>query len=93
MIIFEVNFLLIYKNIDEFGIVCKKKRVFYKKITIILFGPFFFFFLFLFFCLFFFVVVFFFPSTKCQSWGCGLYGGAAFTPANTVFVLHNEIEF
>ena len=26
MIIFEVNFLLIYKNIDEFGIVCKKKK-------------------------------------------------------------------
>ena len=77
MIIFEVNFLLIYKNIDEFGIVCKKKRVFYKKITIILFGPFFF-------SLFFFLVFFFFSSTKCQSWGCGLYGGAAFTPANTV---------
>ena len=51
MIIFEVNFLLIYKNIDEFGIVCKKKRVFYKKITIILFGPFFFFFFFFFFFL------------------------------------------
>ena len=26
MIIFEVNFLLIYKNIDEFDIVCKKKK-------------------------------------------------------------------
>ena len=77
MIIFEVNFLLIYKNIDEFGIVCKKKRVFYKKIMIILFGPFFFFSLSFFF-------FFFFSSTKYQSWGCGLYGGAAFTPANTV---------
>ena len=81
MIIFEVNFLLIYKNIDEFGIVCKKKRVFYKKITIILFGPFFFS------LSFFFFFFFFFSSTKCQSWGCGLYGGAAFTPANTVLKL------
>ena len=43
---------------------------------IIFFGPFFVFFLFF----------FFFLSTKCQSWGCGLCGGAAFTPANTVVI-------
>ena len=55
--------------------------MFYKKITIILF------------CLFFFFPVFFFsflllfppppPSLKCQSWGCGLCGAAALSPANT----------
>ena len=86
MIIFEVNFLLIYKNIDEFGIVCKKKRVFYKKITIILFGPFFFFSFFLLFFLFFvlFVVVFFFPLRNVK------VGGAAYT---AVLPLRRKIRY
>ena len=75
MIIFEVNFLFIYKNIDEFGIVCKKKKSFYKNITIILFGPFFFSLSFFFFFSFFF---FLYEMSKLgvrPIRQCGLYAG------------------
>ena len=78
MIIFEVNFLLIYKNIDEFGIVCKKKRVFLQEnydhfVWSVFFSLFFFFFFFLFFLNFFSLFFFFFPLRNVK------VGGAAYT--------------
>ena len=87
MIIFEVNFLLIYKNIDEFGIVCKKKKsVLQENYDHFVWVPFFFFsfFFFFFFSLFFFVFFcsfFFFPLRNVKvggaayTAGCGLYAG------------------
>ena len=68
MIIFEVNFLLIYKNIDEFGIVCKKKKsVLQENYDHFVWSVFF---LSLFFFFFFF---FFFPLRNVK------VGGAAYT--------------
>ena len=85
MIIFEVNFLLIYKNIDEFGIVCKnKKSVLQENYDHFVWSVFFFsfFFCFCFFCFFVFVVVvFFFFLYEMSKLGvrpirrCGLYAG------------------
>ena len=82
MIIFEVNFLLIYKNIDEFGIVCKKKKKSVLQenydhfVWSVFFSLFFFVFFFFFFC-----CSFFFFLYEMSKLGvrpirrCGLYAG------------------